>query len=226
MGRDICQGLFVGVDEMNRREVRMHAGEVRASPADMENGELRFDGYAAMFNSWSQNLGGFREQIAPGAFSKAIVSDDVRALYNHDPNYVLGRNKAGTLTLSEDDKGLHFDVRAPDTGWARDLHESVKRGDVNQCSFGFEVIEDDWRTVNGLDERTLKEVRLFDVSIVTYPAYEATSANARSAQDVYSEHESRKSEEQRQPSGVVNVMLELLKLKEKESKQKCYGQDD
>lgn len=84
----------------------------------------------------------------------------MRALYNHDPNYVLGRTSAGTLTLREDEKGLYFDVRAPDTQWGRDLYASVKRGDVNQCSFGFQVIADEWGTIDGMDTRTLKEVRL------------------------------------------------------------------
>lgn len=194
-----------------KREIRAHTSEIRAAPT--ENGELRFDGYAAMYNSWSNNLGGFREQIMPGAFSKAITADDVRALYNHDPNYVLGRTRSGTLTLTEDDKGLRFKVIAPDTGWARDLYESVKRGDVNQCSFGFETVSDEWRTVDGMDERLLKEVRLFDVSIVTYPAYEATSANARSCADVYDDHLKTR----HKASGMTAVLRKKLELKEKEN---------
>lgn len=80
-------------------EVRAFKSEVRASPAEDGSGALRFEGYAALFNSWSQDLGGFREQIAPGAFTKALTADDVRALMNHDPNYVLGRNRSGTLVL-------------------------------------------------------------------------------------------------------------------------------
>lgn len=169
-------------------EVRAFASEVRASPLEDGSAGLRFEGYAALFNSWSQDLGGFREQIAPGAFAKSLPADDIRALMNHDPNYVLGRNRSGTLVLAEDDRGLHFDVRAPDTQWARDLAESVKRGDINQCSFGFLAIRDDWRTADGLDERTLQEVRLFDVSIVTYPAYPETNAGIRTCAEVLAEH--------------------------------------
>lgn len=165
---------------MPKREIRTFCSEVRASPR--EGGGLRFEGYAARFNSPSEDLGGFIEDIAQGAFTEAIARDDVRALFNHDPNYVLGRTAAGTLTLEEDENGLRFDVDAPDIGWAKDLHESVKRGDIDQCSFAFDVEQDEWtRGKDGNpDRRTLKKVRLYDVSIVTYPAYQATSVHARS----------------------------------------------
>jgi HK97 family phage prohead protease len=126
-------------------EVRAFATEVRASPVEDGSGALRFEGYAALFNSWSQDLGGFRELIAPGAFTKALTADDVRMLMIRDPNDVLGRNRSGTLMLSEDDRGLRFEVTAPKPQWARDLHESVKRGDIDQCSFGFRTVRDDWR---------------------------------------------------------------------------------
>lgn len=195
------------------REVRAYSSEVRASPPTEDGGKLRFSGYAARFNSWSEDFGCFREQIAPGAFAHAIQADDVRALHNHNPDYVLGRNRSGTLTLREDDKGLFFDVLAPDTQWARDLRESVLRGDVNQCSFGFGVVKDEWRTVDGKDERTLLEVRLFDVSIVTYPAYPATEASAR---DIYSSY--KETQAAPKQSGVNEVLRRKLELKSKECK--------
>ena len=194
-------------------EVRAFATEVRASPAEDGSDALRFVGYAALFNSWSQDLGGFREQIAPGAFTKALLADDVRALLNHDKNYVLGRNRSGTLVLTEDERGLRFEVTAPNTQWARDLAESVRRGDIDQCSFGFQVVRDDWRTADGIDERTLLEVRLFDVSIVTYPAYLDTSANVRSCAEVFAERRSTA------PAGSparIRLMRMKLDLKEKE----------
>jgi uncharacterized protein len=193
-------------------EVRAFASEVRASPIEDGSGGLRFVGYAALFNSWSQDLGGFREQIAPGAFTKSLPADDVRALMNHDPNYVLGRNRSGTLVLTEDERGLRFEVNAPDAQWARDLHESVKRGDIDQCSFGFRTIRDDWRMADGIDERTLMEVRLIDVSIVTYPAYPETTAAVRSCAEILAEHRAA-------PAGSparVKVMREMLNLKMKE----------
>ena len=194
-------------------EVRAFATEVRASPSEDGSGALRFEGYAALFNSWSQDLGGFREQIAPGAFTKSLPADDVRALLNHDKNYVLGRNRSGTLVLTEDERGLRFEVSAPDTQWARDLAESVKRGDIDQCSFGFQAVRDDWRTADGIDERTLIEVRLFDVSIVTYPAYLDTSANVRSCAEVFAEHR------EAAPAGSparIRLMRMNLDLKKKE----------
>ncbi len=110
---------------MHGSEIRTLRAEVRASPGT--GGEMRFEGYAARFNSPSEDLGGFIEDIAPGAFAEA-VSGDVRALFNHDPNHVLGRTSAGTLTLCEDGDGLRFEISAPDTGWARDLYTSVQRG--------------------------------------------------------------------------------------------------
>ena len=138
-------------------------------------------GHSAVFNALSEDLGGFREKIDPGAFSKSILEDDIRALFNHDPNYVLGRNRSGTLMLSEDVEGLPIRVKVPNTSWARDLMESVKRGDINQMSFGFRTLKDRWEEVNGKIVRTLLQVKLFDVSLVTYPAYPQTSAAVRSA---------------------------------------------
>ena len=139
-------------------------------------------GYAAVFGSVTEIAGLFKEQIAPGAFSRAAKEDDVRALFNHDANYVLGRTTSGTLRLVEDDKGLRYDVDPPDTSWARDLMVSVQRGDVSQSSFAFEVTEDEWDygKRGEMPLRTIRAVRLYDVSPVTYPAYESTSVSARS----------------------------------------------
>lgn len=142
------------------------------------------EGHAAVFKS-AADLGLFHEQVAPGAFTKSIKESDIRALFNHDPNFVLGRNKSGTLDLSEDSKGLLYRVMPPDTQWARDLMESMKRGDVNQSSFGFRTVKDDWEQASADAPilRTLQEVRLFDVSPVTFPAYQDTDCAARSLLD-------------------------------------------
>lgn len=136
-------------------------------------------GYAAVFNQLSENLGGFRERIAPGAFTKAL-SDDVRALFNHDPNIVLGRTRSKTLRLSEDKKGLAIEIDPPSTPAALALMESMRRGDVTQMSFGFQTVKDSWEVVDGEPVRTLIEARLFDVSPVTYPAYPQTEVALRS----------------------------------------------
>lgn len=136
----------------------------------------KIQGYAAVFNSLSEDLGGFREVIAPGAFSDTLGAD-VRALWNHDANFVLGRTKSGTLRLAEDDHGLRVEIDPPESAaWIMD---SMKRGDVDQMSFGFRVVSDDWRMDGQQVIRTLNKVSLFDVSVVTYPAYPATDAAVR-----------------------------------------------
>jgi HK97 family phage prohead protease len=153
--------------------------------------ELRIDGnerapvitgHAAVFNQRSLDLGGFFEVIAPGAFSNTIKSADVRALFNHDANFILGRTKSRTLSLAEDEKGLSVRISPPDSIWANDLLESIKRGDIDQMSFGFTVSEagQRWQRSGGEIVRTLLDVELYDVSPVTYPAYPQTDVSARS----------------------------------------------
>lgn len=154
--------------------------EYRAFPAGLQVAEgARLTGYAAVFNVYSQPLGGFREIIRPGAFRNALDSD-VRALWNHDPNYVLGRTKNGTLRLTEDERGLAVEIDPPDTSWARDALESIRRGDVDQMSFGFRAVRERWRAEKGENVRELLEVELFDVSPVTFPAYQETTVQVRS----------------------------------------------
>ena len=137
-------------------------------------------GYAAVFDKFSEDLGGFIEKVARGAFQKSLKSDDVRALFNHEANYVLGRTRSGTLRMAEDDNGLAIEIDPPDTQWARDLQVSIGRRDISQMSFGFRVVSDDWKHVNGkASERTLIEVRLFDISPVTFPAYPQTTVKVR-----------------------------------------------
>jgi hypothetical protein len=162
------------------REVRTFTdSEIRAITA--EGDKPKIVGHAANFNSLSADLGGFREMIAPGAFTETLKTADVRALFNHDANIVLGRNKAGTLRMFEDGDGLAFEIDPPDTQLIRDMVISpISRGDVSQCSFGFRTIKDLWEKVNGEVVRTLLQVELFDVSPVTYPAYNSTDVAMRS----------------------------------------------
>ena len=143
-------------------------------------------GHAAVFNTLSVDLWGFREKIAPGAFADAVKEDDVRALFNHNPDYVLGRNKAGTLRLKEDEKGLAIEVDPPDTQVARDLMVSIGRGDITQMSFGFQLVSDEWDYTDRANPiRTLKKVKLYDVSPVTYPAYEDTDVELNALEGKY-----------------------------------------
>lgn len=138
------------------------------------NNSRVISGYAAVFNSRT-NIGSFDEIILPGAFSRSLsAKKDICVLVNHNWDNVLGRTKSGTLRLWEDDHGLGFEVELPDTTVARDLTESMSRGDINQCSFGFKVVEDNWDYSVDPMLRTLREVELFEVSIVTVPAYEDT----------------------------------------------------
>jgi len=141
----------------------------------------RIVGHAAVFNVIGDG-GYFREKIAPGAFAKTIQADDIRALFNHDANFVLGRNTAGTLTLREDDKGLWIEVSPPDTQFAHDLMISISRGDISQMSFGFQIISEERQKGEGgdLDLYTLREVRLWDVSPVTFPFYKQTDVSVHS----------------------------------------------
>lgn len=166
-------------------ERRILCREVRV---DTSGDKPKIRGYAALFNTLSEDLGGFREQLQAGAFSDALTSSDVRALINHDANLVLGRNTSGTLTMREDASGLYIEVTPPETQAARDLVEVMKRGDVNQMSFAFTVGKEDqtWtRDGTGPWLRTIKRVnRLYDVSVVTYPAYPQTTAAVRALEDV------------------------------------------
>lgn len=159
-------------------ERRTYTEEI-AIRAEGDGKDMRLIGHAAVFNKKSEEIFGFREVIKPGAFKQSIKKDDIRALWNHDPSFVLGRNKSGTLRLREDDKGLRTEIDLPDTQFARDLYSLIKRGDVSQMSFGFRTISDAWRKEDGKDIRELIEAELFDVSPVTYPAYTQTDISAR-----------------------------------------------
>ncbi|HJT63090.1 MAG TPA: HK97 family phage prohead protease [Burkholderiales bacterium] len=143
-------------------------------------GGARLMGHAAVFNQTVKIGRWFRERIAPGAFRRAIAEDDVRALFNHDEDWVLGRNRAGTLRLSEDAVGLAIDISPPDTQLVRDLVLApVARGDVSQMSFGFKMMREEWDESEEIPLRTLLEVELFDVSPVTFPAFPTTDVALR-----------------------------------------------
>lgn len=148
--------------------------EVRAG----KTGKTTLVGHAAVFNAISEDLGGFRETIRKGAFAGSL-SRDVRALFNHDPNLVLGRSRSGTLRMEEDEVGLRVEVDLPNTSAARDLAELVARGDVDQMSFAFRTLKDQWSTEGGEPRRELLDVELYDVSLVTFPAYPQTDIKAR-----------------------------------------------
>jgi HK97 family phage prohead protease len=168
------------------REVRNYVvSDIRAASGD--DGVKKISGYAAVFNQPSEDLGGFVEKISPGAFAQTLATDDIRSLWNHNADYPLGRVKARTLSLSEDLKGLKFEIIPPDTQYARDLITSIERGDVDSMSFGFRTMNDNWERVGDTIVRTLLEVQLFEVSPVTFPAYPQTSAAVRSKLDEFTQ---------------------------------------
>lgn len=188
--------------------------EIRAK-TDADTGKRSLRGHAAVFEELSEDLGGFREKIRAGAFAEAIKTDDVRALFNHDPNHVLGRSTSGTLRMKEDKDGLLVDIDLPDTQVARDLHTSVERGDISQMSFGFSVREggQEWfEDDDGQAIRTLTNLRLFDVSPVTYPAYPQTDVAARSLQEFRSAHDTSgaEEEERKRTYEYMSKQLDLL----------------
>lgn len=177
--------------------------------ADLESRTIR--GYAAVFNSDSENLGGFIERIDPKAFD-GVLNDDVRALINHDDNMILARTISGTLSLSVDERGLSYEFEVPNTTYGNDLLVSVQRGDISQSSFGFSVAEDEWDR-GDVRRRTIKKVaRLYDVSPVTYPAYPDTSVAMRSLNEL--DEQSQKlheyAEEQAQLTRAIISKLEKL----------------
>lgn len=158
--------------------------QVRSMPTEFktreDSGALSIEGYFAVFNSNYEIGAGMSESIAPGAFTSSLAND-VRALINHDTTLVLGRTKANTLQLKEDSHGLwgHIDINPNDVD-AMNLYERVKRGDVDQCSFGFEIRSEDTDiSENGDIHWTIRDVNLFEVSCCTFPAYKETNISAR-----------------------------------------------
>ena len=196
----------------NSMEKRLFNIETR-----MEEGEtMNVVGHASVYNTMSEDLGGFREIIAPGAFDD-VLENDVRALINHDGNLILARTTSGTLKLSTDEKGLKYEFDMPQTSYGKDLAISMKRGDVTQSSFAFTVQNDNWETKDGMDVRTITKVkRLFDVSPVTYPAYPDADdlVIAQRGLSVYKEKQERLNEEKDLVKrSLLNLNIELQKRK-------------
>lgn len=147
--------------------------------ADEETGKRYISGYFAVFGDLYEMWPGATEEIDPHAFDEAL-DDDIRCLADHDSRIVLGRNVAGTLTLKIDDKGLWGEVEInPNDTEAMNVYARVQRGDVNQCSFAFDVIEQEEQWSGDAVHWILKKVKLYEVSVVTFPAYEGTEVDAR-----------------------------------------------
>ncbi|WP_204200865.1 HK97 family phage prohead protease [Mammaliicoccus sciuri] len=193
---------------MNNKEFRTSENLIAK-----DDEKMIVEGYALRFNTESHLLGEFVETISPKALENADLSD-VRCLIDHNSSYVLGRTKAETLSLNVDDEGLYFRCQLPNTTYACDLYENIKLGNVNQCSFGFTVDEGGdvfEKRSDGLFKRTVNKIKsLFDVSVVTYPAYEDTDvAPALRSIENIKENELRNRLEKEK----IKTEFELLKLK-------------
>jgi HK97 family phage prohead protease len=204
-------------------ERRTFKVELRAKmPADgsMPEKMPMMSGRAVVFGQLSENLGGFREQIDPAAMDGCDMSD-VRCLFNHEDSTVLGRTASGTLRLSVNSEGVDFECDPPMTMAARDLCCLMERGDVNQCSFSFTVAPSgaEWSEdpETGTEIRTVKKIaRLYDVSVVTYPAYTQTSSEIRSYADILAERpkpEEHTAGQQAPPASSGGVAIDLLRRK-------------
>lgn len=182
---------------------------------DAPDGPKMIRGHAAVFNKDSEEMSGFVERVAPGAFGKTLKDGaDVRALFNHDPNVVLGRSTSGTLRLFEDKIGLAIEIDPPDTQAARDLLVSIERGDISQMSFGFRTVTDDWQIEEKRTVRTLKEVELFDVSPVTFPAYPDTDVSARDLEAIAEEGRQRLAEQTARPFDASTARTRELEIED------------
>ncbi len=179
--------------EKNNRKVRQMRTIASPFKTREDGEELRIEGYFAVFNSIYDIWDNMSESVAPGAFADTL-GEDIRALTDHETMYVLGRNKAATLELREDSYGLWGSILInPNDQDAMNLYARVQRGDVNQCSFGFEILEEETEfREDGSIHWTIKKVKLYEVSVCTFPAYAETSVQAR--KDEYTELMKRKAE--------------------------------
>lgn len=172
------------MDQVEKREkaIRDFKTQFTITRAEEGNAENVIEGYFALYEQETELFPNTYEIISRGAFDNTI-KNDVRALWNHNTQYVLGRSKNGSLQLRADEKGLFGTIKLPKTQYAEDLYELVKRGDIDQCSFGFNILDEDLEELaNGGYRWRMKDVDLHEISVVTFPAYENTTVQARSKQ--------------------------------------------
>lgn len=175
----------------------------------------RIAGYAAKYNKWSVDLGGFTEKIRKGAFDEAMEKSDIRCLKNHDPNLILGRSTSGTLRLKSNTVGLNFEADVPKTTTGTDTVEEIRRKDITGCSFSFTTLEDDWKyNEDGTVERTIVKVgEMFDVGPVTYPAYPDTTVAARSLEVFKKQHsENKDNKKENKPAQIDDERMRELRV--------------
>ena len=199
--------------EVRKSSVVKEQREFRMENAEYEGNTIR--GYAAVYNSDSEWMGGFYEQIEAGAFD-SVLENDVRAYFNHDENLLLGRVSSGTLRIGTDKRGLFYEVDLPNTSYANDLVELMKRGDVNQSSFAFLIEKDRWEQRDGITYRIIEKVsRLLDVSPVSQPAYPDSTSELK--RDLETE-----TKEEVEAAAVEDTASEAVETKEEDSNIYLY----
>jgi len=172
------------MDQVEKREkaIRDFKTKFTITRAEEDEAENVIEGYFALYEQETELFKNTYEIISRGAFDNTI-KNDIRALWNHNTQYVLGRSKNGSLQLKVDEKGLFGTIKLPKTQYAEDLYELVKRGDIDQCSFGFNILDEDLEELaNGGYRWRMKDIDLHEISVVTFPAYENTTVQARSKQ--------------------------------------------
>lgn len=206
-------------EKLEQRTFTLSNIEVRA-----EGDNVTVTGDVVMFEQLSVPLWGFREKVRKGAFEKSLRKSVVKALWNHNSDLVLGSTKNRTLRLWEDDMALRFELDLPNTTWGRDAAESIRRGDVDGVSFGFEVVRDEWDYDDPSDViRTLIEVNLYEISPTPFPAYPDSSVDVRSAKRAYEKFvasrdtEKQKAAEEEQRKRKFEAMRKQLALTEMEA---------
>ena len=197
--------------ELNKRDLKT---TFKITREDINPNEMIIEGYFALYEQETELFEGSYEIITKGAFDTTL-NNDIRALWNHNTQYVLGRNKSGTLEVKADDKGLFGLIKLPQTQYAQDLYNLVQRGDVDQCSFGFNILYEDLEELaNGGYRWRINEIDLHEISVVTFPAYENTSVKARSKE--IKEIEQRKIEQRKKELlkrlEEMKTMLKQLKI--------------
>lgn len=195
---------------MKDKEIRHLTNNIEVRN-DEESEDNIIVGYSLKFNRWSEDLGGFKEIISPGALEGADMSD-VRALIDHMPTNIIGRNIAGSLKLEVDDIGLKFRCKLPNTSYARDLMENIRNGNINQCSFAFKVEDEeiDYDEETDMFTRTVKKfAEILDVSVVTYPAYRDTDVApaVRSINKIKDEAQEKRDKDEREK---LKMKLDLI----------------
>lgn len=168
---------------MDKREkaIRDFRTKFTITRAEEDAAEKVIEGYFALYDQETELFQNSFEIISKGAFDKTI-NNDIRALWNHNTQYVLGRSKNGSLQLRADEKGLYATIKLPNTQYAQDLYELVQRGDIDQASFGFNILDEDLEELSNGYRWRIKNIDLHEISVVTFPQYENTSVQARSKQ--------------------------------------------